>query len=86
MMTELNAEDPKAARRMAEAFGPGQVDALIGQAIQMCWMMLPDDKKSVDNLERELRRILDRALVNLRDDAKAFGIGNLPPDHRATGE
>jgi len=79
-MAEFSADDPEATRRLREMFGPGQVDSLIRQAIQTCWMMLPDDRKSVDHLESELRRIVDRALKNLRDDSSAFGIGNRPPD------
>jgi hypothetical protein len=38
-------------------------------------MMLPDDKKTVDELEKQLRRIFDRAVANLRDDSDAFGLG-----------
>jgi hypothetical protein len=40
----------------------------------MCWMMLPDDKKSVDVVESEIQRIVARALKNLREDCQAFGI------------
>ncbi len=36
--------------------------------------MLPDEKKSVDAVESEIRRLVDRALKNLREDAAAFGV------------
>ena len=61
--------------KFAGLFGPGQVDQGIRQAIQICWMMLPTERRNVDNLEREVRRIVDRALKELRDDAEAFGCG-----------
>jgi hypothetical protein len=55
-------------------FGPQVVDQQVRQAISMCWMMLPDDKKSVDVVESEIQRIVARALKNLREDCQAFGI------------
>jgi hypothetical protein len=40
----------------------------------MCWLMLPEEGKSVDELEKQFRRIVDRALKDVREDAQAFGI------------
>jgi hypothetical protein len=60
---------------MREMFGPGQVDQQIRQAIHVCWMMLPEDRKTVGELETQMRRIIDRAFKDLRDDADAFGLG-----------
>ena len=37
-------------------------------------MMLPKDQKNVDALEREVRRLVDRVIADLREDAAAFGI------------
>jgi hypothetical protein len=65
---DFNHED------FAKFIGPGQIDQTIRQAIQHCWMMLPKEKKSVDEVEVQIRRVVDRALQNLREDAKAFGI------------
>lgn len=59
--------------RMAEFFGPGQVDQTVRQAIHFCWMGLPRERKNMDELERQIRRIVDRALKDFRDDAEAFG-------------
>ena len=71
MFKGVSSED---AGKIRNIMGPHAVDNLIRQAITMCWMMLPNDKKSVPELESELRRIVDRALANLKEDAKAFGI------------
>ena len=54
--------------------GPQVVDQAIMQAISACWMMLPENRRTVDNVESEIRRIMDRALANMREDAQAFGI------------
>jgi hypothetical protein len=53
-MAFISGDDPNAAGKMKDFFGPGQVEELMRQAIQTCWMMLPDDKKSVDELEKRL--------------------------------
>ena len=37
-------------------------------------MALPEDKRSVDELEKQIRRIVDRAIRDLRDDREAFGL------------
>jgi len=75
MMANFNPDDPHSRDNIRRMFGPGQVDALIRQAIHICWMMLPDDKKTVDELEKQFRRIVDRAIRDLREDADAFGLG-----------
>lgn len=74
-MAMFDPNDPGAGDKMRLMFGPGQVDEQIRQAIHLCWMMLPDDKKTIDELEKQLRRIVDRALQDLREDASAFGLG-----------
>ena len=65
--------DEDAAEKMSELFGPGQVDQTIRQAIHFCWMALPKDRKNVDELEKQVRRIVDRALKDFREDSKQFG-------------
>jgi len=65
-----NPED--AAERMADFFGPGQIDQTIRQAIHFCWMALPKERKNVDELDREIRRLTERALRDFREDAQAF--------------
>lgn len=56
--------------------GPGQVDQMIRQAIQMCWMTLPKSRRNIDEIERQIRRVVDRALANLREDGAAFGFAD----------
>ena len=71
MLPDEGGED--AAQKMADFFGPGQVDQFVRQAIQTCWMALPKDRKTAEELERQVRRIVDRALKDFRDDSEQFG-------------
>ena len=62
-----------AQRAMREMCGPCGVDQQIRQAISTCWMMLPNEKKNPEAVAAEVRRIVERALANLKEDAAAFG-------------
>ncbi len=73
-MAMFSKDDPDATNKMRAMFSPAQVDQGVRHAIQICWMMLPDDAKTVDELEKQFRRIVDRAVRDLRDDAAAFGL------------
>ena len=70
-----DVEREKAKNAMRDMFGPSAVDQAIRGAIAQCWMMLPEDRRHVDAVETEIRRLVDRALSNLREDARAFGVG-----------
>lgn len=69
---EFRGED--APDKLRQMFGPGQVDQHMSQAIQTCWMMMPKDKQTVDEVEKQMRRIFERALKNLREDGEAFAM------------
>ncbi|MCC6680437.1 MAG: hypothetical protein IT445_05990 [Phycisphaeraceae bacterium] len=58
--------------RMRDMMGPGQADTCIRQALQMLWMSLPRSKKNPDDVECEFRRLVDRALRDMREDFDAF--------------
>jgi hypothetical protein len=75
-MQEFNPKDPKARKAMRAFFSPQQVDQQIRQAIQFCWMGLPPKKQNVNEVEKQIRRIVDRALRDLREDAESFDIGD----------
>jgi len=68
--------------RRGESFDAGDVDENvferlcdqhIRQAISTCWMMLPEEKKNSEAVAIEIRRIVERALTSLKEDAAAFG-------------
>ena len=54
-------------------FGPQQVDQTVRQAVQLCWMNLPKDRRTLDELESQFRRLVERALKDFREDSEAFG-------------
>jgi hypothetical protein len=72
------AADPDAAAKWQEFMGPQAVDQAVRQAITTCWMLLPEGKKTVAAVEAEIRRLVERALQNLKEDAQAFGIPTPP--------
>tara|TARA_R110002111_G_scaffold128767_5_gene193496 strand:+ start:859 stop:1095 length:237 start_codon:yes stop_codon:yes gene_type:complete len=69
----FSGDDPDAGDNIRNMFGPKQIDQLIRQAISTCWMILPDDRKNVDEVEKQVRRLVDRALRDLREDSESFG-------------
>lgn len=70
--SSCSSPDPSAMEGMEGLFGPGHVDQSIRQAIQVCWMALPKEKRSVEEVERQIRRLVERALKDQRDDRDAF--------------
>ena len=75
-MAYFSSDDPDVPDPMRGMFGPTQVDTEIRQAIQFCWMALPEQKRNADEVERQIRRLVDRALRDLREDTEAFGAGD----------
>ena len=69
--------DPKAAEKAAEAFGdlfgPGWIDQQIRRAIHYGWGSLPKKRRTIKELEKQIRRLVERALKDFREDRKAFG-------------
>ena len=72
---DFEGEDPEDRRNeaMRQHLSPSTVDNSIRSALQMCWMTLPRKKKTPDELEAQFRRLVDRALRDMRDDYDAFG-------------
>jgi|GEM_PF-6548959 len=54
--------------------GPGAADNALRQALAMCWAILPDNRKNVAEAEAELRRLVERAIRDLKEDAQSFGM------------
>jgi len=73
MFEKFDPDDEKSMERWSDFLGPSAVDRSVRMALQMCWMMLPQERKNVDELEKEFRRIVDRAVNDLREDDQAFG-------------
>ena len=69
------------AAHLREMLGPLMVDQVIRQALQQCWMALPENDRTPDRVEYEILRVVHRALQNMREDAAAFGFSPDAPPH-----
>jgi len=65
-------DSKKMGKAMKAMFGPAAVDQQIRAAISTCWMMLPEKKRTPEAVAAQIRRITERALKNLADDAREF--------------
>ena len=65
--------DDDSMKQMRELLGPTAVDDAVSHAIRTCWMCLPTEKRTVEEVGRQLHRILDRSLANAKDDEGIFG-------------
>jgi hypothetical protein len=79
MLEKFDPNDPDAMKHIRTLFSPQMVDQEIRQAIHVCWMGLPADKRTVDEVDKQIRRVVDRALRDLREDADAFDFGERTP-------
>jgi hypothetical protein len=62
-----NGDDPE---KLKAFLPPGQTETSLRNCIQMCWMSLPANKRNVDEVERVVRRIVDRIFKNIREDER----------------
>jgi len=62
--------DPEEFRDM---IGPGHADQMVRQAIQTCWMILPKNRKNLAELEKQFRRMVDRAFRDMKEDELQLG-------------
>jgi uncharacterized protein with von Willebrand factor type A (vWA) domain len=65
-------EGEEGPEQIRDFFSPSQIDQVIRQAIQFCWIALPQEKRNVDEVERQIRRLVDRGLQDLREDFDEF--------------
>ena len=67
-----DSSDDEVWERTRAHLQPSQVDQSIRSAIQLCWMMIRPSERTPQELERQIRRILDRALKDIQEDLDAF--------------
>ena len=72
-MTPDNNDDSEHVRSTYGLLGPHAIDQLIRQAIGLCWTLLPANERTPAHVSKQIRRVVDRALANLEEDANAFG-------------
>lgn len=62
------------------------VDQKIRETLQSLWLSLPRDEATVENLEKHYRRLVERALNDLKEDMNYFPPSFNIADHRSTNE
>ncbi len=74
----VTLEDARAeASQMSEEgerphISPSDPDLDIRHAIKTCWVVLPEEMRNVNEVERQILRLVDRALRDFRDDFEEF--------------
>ena len=74
MIERVDPQNPE-----SDGFREMSATAIVGsirQAVHFCWTALPKDRRTVDEVEKEIRKIVDRALRDLRADLATFGLSN----------
>jgi len=82
MFGTFDPDDPKDAGKLSQfrRFAAPMMDQQIRATINMIWMALPPERQTADEVEKEIRRLTDRAIANLREDIAAFGMPSNPSD------
>lgn len=73
MFEIIDPKNPEPSDSFRE-FSVTAIDASIRQAISICWTSLPSERRNPDEVEKEIRRIVDRSIRALREDISAFGL------------
>jgi hypothetical protein len=59
--------------------GEAPIDLAIRQAIRLCCMMLPKDKRNLQHVTEVMEHLLQRGLDDLHKNAREFGLEPAPP-------
>jgi uncharacterized protein Yka (UPF0111/DUF47 family) len=80
MSMHISSHEPLVADVPAEAAGfmemfqtPAQLDQSVRQAVQLCWTIIPKERRTTEELERQFRRVAERALKDFAEDKAEFG-------------
>jgi hypothetical protein len=72
MMTKLDPNDPESLSKLLHQESPDAASDSIKQAIILGWWLLPKDLRTEENLELEIRRLVDDAIRDFREDKDRF--------------
>lgn len=81
MFIPENGDEREYIENLRLSMGPQHLEQMIRQCVGLCWTMLPQDKRNIGEVESQLRRVFERAMSNLREDASQFGLGIPPADN-----
>jgi hypothetical protein len=72
MLTKLDTEDPESIHRFFHQTNPDAASDRITQAITFGWFLLPKNQRTEENLERQVRQLVDDALRDFKEDNDRF--------------
>jgi hypothetical protein len=88
MMTKLDSKDPESLSKFLHDTFPDAANDSIRKAIVFGWWLLSKDQRTDENLEREIRRLVDDAIRDFREDKDRFlrsGVGFSSPGNITLG-
>jgi hypothetical protein len=72
---------PPEGKSPDDMMGPAGIRRMLRQAAGACFGMLPPNARTPERVQQELHRIVDRLFRELREDARAFGLGDPSGQH-----
>ena len=72
MYRKLDPQDPESLSKSLRAELPDAANDSIRKAIFFGWWLLSEDQRNEENLEREIRRLVDDAIREFREDKDRF--------------
>jgi hypothetical protein len=72
MYTKLDPKDPESLSKFLRQTSPDAASDSIRKAILFGWWLLPKDQRTEENLEREIRGLVDDAIREFREDKDRF--------------
>ena len=72
MIEKIDFGDEEQFDKFRQQFPPEFIDNMLRSAIRGAWMILPKEKKTIDEVEKQIRRMVDRAFRDMRDDFDNF--------------
>jgi hypothetical protein len=70
MTSSENNDD--SLNQISSVFGPAQIDHMLRQSLQFCWMGLPKHRRTAEEWESQIRRIFERAIRDFKEDLNQF--------------
>ena len=65
-MAQFNPHNGMSDEEIQSFVGPGAVERQVRAAVDLCWMMMPKDKRTTDFVEAEIKRVVEEVFRNIR--------------------
>jgi len=68
----MYSSDEEDVSDIVNAMGPGAVDKQLREVMHLCWLSLPKNRRSIDELQKQMRSLVDRAIKDWQEDSARF--------------